>query len=76
MTTTQQTPAATPATTEYHYVTTIQMPGAVMNTRDGVLTVPAGFTRAACFGHLFKQLTDEYQTQITVLFFSLEPNQL
>lgn len=63
-------------TTEFHYVTTIQMPGALINTRDGILTVPAGYTRAAAFKYLMDQLKDEYQTQISVLFFSFEPNRL
>ena len=66
-----------PQTTEYHYVTTIQTPSGVMNTRDGVLTVPAGYTRAQLFKYLLDQLKDEYETQvITVLYFSLEPNRL
>ncbi|WP_327335889.1 hypothetical protein OG384_04445 [Streptomyces sp. NBC_01324] len=71
MTTQTETPTA-----EYHYVTTIQMPGAVINTRDGILTVPVEFTRAAAFNYLMGQLKDEYQTQISVLFFSSEPNRL
>lgn len=62
--------------TEYFYVTTIQTFEGVLNTRGGTLTVPAGFTRAACYDHLTKQLKDEYQAQFSVLFFSLEPNQL
>jgi hypothetical protein len=67
--------AAEAVTVEYHYITTIQC-GPMQNTRDGVLSVPAGFTRQACFAFLFKQLADEYGTPISLLFFSLEPNQL
>lgn len=63
-------------TAEYHYVTTIQMPGALINTRGGILTLPVGFTRAAAYKYLMDQLAEEYKTQISVLFFSLEPNQL
>ncbi|MFH8690011.1 hypothetical protein ACH4EC_24470 [Streptomyces anulatus] len=74
MSTQIQTPQT--ETTEYHYVTTIQMPGAVINTRSGILTLPPGFTRANAYGYLMDQLKDEYQTTISVLYFALEPNQL
>ncbi|MFI0908204.1 hypothetical protein ACH4TE_32525 [Streptomyces sioyaensis] len=74
---TGQTRSPAPSqSTEYHYVTTVQTREGVHNTRDGVLTVPAGFTRAACFGHLLQQLKDDYGTPISVLFFALEPNAL
>ncbi|WP_405837801.1 hypothetical protein OG528_10350 [Streptomyces platensis] len=62
--------------TEYHYVITVLTREGVHNTRDGVLTVPVGFRRAACFAHLLQQLKDEYGTPISVLFFALEPNAL
>ncbi|MFI1183339.1 hypothetical protein ACH4UT_27845 [Streptomyces sp. NPDC020799] len=67
---------STPQNTEFHYITTVQTHQGMLNTRDGSLTVPAGFTRAACFQHLMGQLRDEYGTPISVLFFALEPNQL
>jgi len=63
-------------TVECHYVTTIQMPGALLNTRSGILTVPISFTRAAAFDYLMNQLKEEYKTTISVLFFSFEPNRL
>ncbi|WP_326768839.1 hypothetical protein OG978_33725 [Streptomyces sp. NBC_01591] len=65
-----------PQTTDYHYVITIQMPGAVLNTRSGILAVPPGITRAECLKHLLDQLQAVYETQMMILFFSLEPNQL
>ena len=77
---TATTPASSPATataeTDYHYVITVQTRTGVMNTREGVLTVPQGYTRIACLKQLMDQLRDEYGTPISILFFSLEPNQL
>ncbi|MEU1309635.1 hypothetical protein ABZ419_12175 [Streptomyces cinnamoneus] len=66
----------TAQTTEFHYVTTVQTCEGVLNTRDGLLTVPTGFTRAECFNHLLGQLIEEYGAPISVLYFALEPNQL
>ncbi|MBF6045958.1 hypothetical protein GO001_12080 [Streptomyces sp. NRRL B-1677] len=66
----------TQAMTAYHYITTVQTHDGLLNTRDGILDVPAGFTRAACFGHLLSQLTEEYSTPLAVLYFALEPNTL
>ncbi|MFJ2110587.1 hypothetical protein ACIOEX_01440 [Streptomyces sp. NPDC087850] len=62
--------------TEYHYIVSIQLPGGVMNTQDGSLSIPTGFTRAAAFRFLMNQLTEKYGPTLTVLFFSFEPNQL
>lgn len=64
------------ATLDFHYVTTIQTSRGVLNTRDGILTVPIGFTRAEAFKYLMDQLKDEYQTTISVLYFAFEPNRL
>ncbi|MET9412658.1 hypothetical protein ABZY03_00450 [Streptomyces klenkii] len=66
----------TQAMTAYHYITTVQTDDGRLNTRDGILDVPAGFTRAACFGHLLSQLAEEYGTPLAVLYFALEPNAL
>lgn len=63
-------------TTDYHYVTTVQTREGVLNTRDGVLSVPAGFKRSACYHHLLGQLREEYGAPISVLYFALEPEQL
>lgn len=60
---------------EYHYITTVQTPGGALNTRDGLITVPSGYSRAECFRHLVNQLMQEYG-QISVLYFALEPNRL
>ncbi|CAM5541079.1 hypothetical protein [Streptomyces abikoensis] len=62
--------------TAYHYITTVQTRDGVFATRDGILDVPAGFSRAACFGHLLAQLTEEYKSPLVVLYFALEPNTL
>ncbi|MEU1779256.1 hypothetical protein ABZ545_07170 [Streptomyces abikoensis] len=62
--------------TEFHYVTTVQTHDGLHNTRAGLLTVPTGSTRAACFQHLMNQLVEEYSSPISVLYFALEPNQL
>ncbi|WP_031072344.1 hypothetical protein [Streptomyces sp. NRRL S-118] len=71
-----QTTALTSRSTEFHYITTVQTRDGVLNTRDGLLTVPTGFTRAECFTHLLGQLKAEYGSPISVLYFALEPNQL
>ncbi|WP_058046265.1 hypothetical protein [Streptomyces roseifaciens] len=77
MTTQTTTPAAaTPQVTSFHYITTVQTRDGVLNTRDAILDVPAGFTRAMCFRHLTQQLADEYGTPLAVLYFALEPDAL
>ncbi|NGN63877.1 hypothetical protein G5C51_08145 [Streptomyces sp. A7024] len=78
MTTTSKhtAPAAAGTTTEFHYVTTVQTSKGVLNTRDGLLTVPAGYTRRDCFHHLMSQLREEYGDPLSVLYFALEPNHL
>lgn len=65
-------------TTDFHYITTVQTRDGLLNSRSGVLSVPTGsrYTRTTCFNHLMDQLTDEYGTPISVLFFALEPDQL
>ncbi|MEV4927894.1 hypothetical protein [Streptomyces roseoverticillatus] len=73
---TAPTRTGTQVMTAYHYITTVQTRDGLLNTRDGILDVPAGFTRAACFGHLLAQLTEEYRAPLAVLYFALEPNTL
>ncbi|MET9550561.1 hypothetical protein ABZY36_35450 [Streptomyces sp. NPDC006627] len=69
-------PSEPQATLEYHWVMTVQTPGGIFNTRAAVVTVPAGFTRAAVFQYVHEQFEADYGSQLTVLFFALQPNQL
>ncbi|MFD9564375.1 hypothetical protein [Streptomyces sp. NPDC059994] len=69
-------PASHEEPTDYHYITTVQTHNGRLNTRDGVLTVPVGFTRAGAFKYLLDQLKEEYGSPISVLYFAFEPNQL
>lgn len=62
--------------TDYHYITTVQTSDVRINTRDGILSVPAGYTRQQAFAYLLKQLTEEYGSPISVLYFEFEPNAL
>jgi hypothetical protein len=76
---TTQTPATTatkPKRTDYHYITSVMTDRGTTNTRDGILTVPSGYTRAKAFKYLMDQLVEEYGTPITVLYFEFQPNQL
>ncbi|MGK5543783.1 hypothetical protein ACSNOH_03445 [Streptomyces sp. URMC 127] len=73
---TAQPITGTQGMTAYHYITTVQTRSGHFATRDGILNVPVGFTRAACFGHLLSQLTEEYRSPLVVLYFALEPNTL
>lgn len=71
------TPTTTPAAaalqkTSFHYITTVQTRDGLLNTRDGQLDLPVGFTRAMCFRYLMEQLADEYGMPLAVLYFSLE----
>jgi hypothetical protein len=69
-------PAETQATSDFHWVMTVQTPDGRVNTRTAVITVPAGFTRAAAFEYVFKQFKADYGSPLTVLFFDLQPNKL
>lgn len=64
------------ATSDFHWVMTVQTPGGVVNTRTAVITVPDGFTRASAFDYVFKQFKADYGSPLTVLFFDLQPNKL
>ncbi|MEH6374581.1 hypothetical protein V7793_09620 [Streptomyces sp. KLMMK] len=76
MTTPTTTAAAASQKTSFHYITTVQTRDGLLNTRDGRLDLPAGFTRAMCFRYLMEQLADEYGTPLAVLYFALEPDAL
>lgn len=69
-------PVEARATTDYHWVMTVQASGARMNTRGAVVTVPSGYTREKLFAFVLKQFEDDFGTPITVLFFDAQPNQL
>lgn len=72
---TEQPTAQDSQAVEYHYIISIQARGGASTVRDGFLTVPSGSTRAECYRFLNKQLLEEFGT-FSLLFFSLEPNQL
>lgn len=77
MTTTQDTsPTNDQATTEYHWVMSVQADGARLNTRDAIITVPANCTRQQLFQYVINQFIEDYGTPITVLFWDAQPNKL
>lgn len=77
MTTTQDTSQTSrPATSEWHWVMTVQASGGLTNTRSAVITVPDGFTRTQVFEYVLKQFRDDYGNPLVVLFFDLQPNRL
>ncbi|MGW0948535.1 hypothetical protein ACWD4O_39095 [Streptomyces sp. NPDC002623] len=63
-------------TTAYHWVMSIQTRNGILNTRDAVVDVPAGFTRQQIFQFVCNQFAKDYGTPLTVLFFDLQPNSL
>jgi hypothetical protein len=72
---TEQPTAQDSQAVEYHYILSLQARGGASTVRDGFLTVPSGSTRAECYRFLNKQLQEEFGA-FSLLFFSLEPNQL
>ncbi|MFF0408685.1 hypothetical protein [[Kitasatospora] papulosa] len=61
---------------KHHLIVTIQLPGRV-STRDQILTIPTTYTRSQVYKHVRDQLVSEHETDdITILFYSLEPEQL
>lgn len=65
-----------PTTTEWHWVMTVQTAGGVINTRNAIVHVPNGHTRAQLLDFVLGQFEADYGTPISVLFFDLQPNQL
>lgn len=63
-------------TTDYHWVMSVQTADGRTNTRDAVVTVPAGYTRNKLFQYVIKQFIEEYGTPILVVFWDAQPNQL
>jgi hypothetical protein len=72
---TEQPTAQDSQAVEYHYIISIQARGGLASVRDGFLMVPPGNTRAECYRFLLKQMQEEFGA-FSLLFFSLEPNQL
>ncbi|MEW2458894.1 hypothetical protein [Streptomyces albus] len=68
--------AQSPDLVEFHWLATIQM-GPRLVTEDGVIgAVPGAHTRQPTTLAVFDHLKEKYESGFTVLFFSLEPNQL
>ncbi|HEX5567107.1 MAG TPA: hypothetical protein VFY14_09330 [Streptomyces sp.] len=77
MTTAQDTnQTAQTATSDWHWVMTVQTADGRINTRTAVITVPTGFTRAQAFDYVFNQFKADYGSPLTVLLFDLHPNKL
>ncbi|MFG2872928.1 hypothetical protein [Streptomyces sp. NPDC048338] len=80
MTTTANTtvPAALPAPVPHHFILTVQTDDGRMVTQDGTVPVVPGIhTRMATYTTLREQVGEHWGlSRFTVLFFSLEPNQL
>lgn len=77
MTTTQENAQTSQqATTEYHWVMSVQADGTLLNTRDAIVTVPANYTRQKLFQFVLNQFIEDYGTPITVLFWDAQPNRL
>lgn len=62
----------------HHYVLTLEVPGYSSVTLEGTVTPPLGATRSDVYQRLRGDVTahDARMAKGTVLFFSLEPNQL
>ncbi len=66
---------ATEQTTAYHYVISVQLPSGLQSCRTGVLDVLPGATRQeVLLGIVQAHFTSE--TNLVVLFWSLEPDRL
>lgn len=77
MTATQNASETTaPATTEWHWIMTVQTADGITNTRSATLIVPTGTTRAKALAYIYDQFKADYDGPLTVLFFDLQPNRL
>ncbi|MFJ4783255.1 hypothetical protein [Streptomyces sp. NPDC088794] len=62
----------------HFWVLSVDKPGMACATRTGTYTPPPGSTRASAYREIYEYVTagDPYLRGATVVFFSLEPNQL
>ncbi|MDF3288359.1 hypothetical protein [Streptomyces silvisoli] len=67
---------ATEQTTAYFWIITAQTAGGVFTTVSNVFDAPGGMTRNEIYKQVRAYLTTQIGEEFTVLFWSLEPNQL
>lgn len=75
---TNSTPTNNPAATAYHWLMTVQTNNGRQGTNDGIVQVTPGIdTRQSTYTEVLRAMREWTGTDsITVLFYSLEPNDI